>query len=103
MRIHKDEMVSVLSGRDRGKQGKVQRVFLKEGLVLVEGLNMVKRHKRPTGTVRQAGIVEQEAPIPMSRVMLVCPKCTKPTTIGYKFLEDNTKVRVCKSCKEVLD
>ena len=103
MRIRRNETVFILSGKDGGKQGKVQKIFPKEGLLLVEGINMVKRHKKPTGTVRQAGIVEQEAPISVSKAMLVCPKCNKPTSTGYTFLADKTKVRVCKSCREVLD
>ena len=103
MRIRRNETVSILSGRDKGKQGKVQKVYTKKGLFLVEGLNIVKRHQKPTGTVRQAGIIEQEAPVKVSNVALVCPKCNKPTRVRYGFLEDKTKIRVCKLCQENLE
>lgn len=103
MRIRRNETVVILSGRDKGKQGKVQKVYTKKGRVLVEGLNIVKRHQKPTGTVRQSGIIEQEAPVHMSNVLLVCPKCNKPTRVHYNFLEDKTKIRICKLCQEAVE
>ncbi len=103
MRIRKNDTVLIRSGKDRGKQGKVLRVLPTEGVLLVEGLNIVKRHTKPRSTVRQAGIIQKEAPLALSKVELVCPKCGKPAKIGQKFLEDGKKVRVCKECLEVID
>ena len=103
MRIRQNDEVEILSGRDAGKRGKVQQVLPRKSLVTVEGVNMVKRHQRATGTVRQAGIIQQEAPLPMSRVKLVCQRCTKAVRVGFTFLEDGRKVRVCKSCREMID
>ena len=103
MRIRQNDEVEIISGRDVGKRGKVQQVFPRKGLVMVEGVNVVKRHQRPTATVRQAGIIQKEAPFPVSRVMLVCQRCNKPVRVGYTFLEDGRKVRVCKSCHEMIE
>ena len=103
MRIRQNDEVEVLSGRDAGKRGKVQQVLPRKGLVTVEGVNMVTRHQRATGTVRQAGIIKQEAPLPVSRVKLVCLRCAKAVRVGFTFLEDGRKVRVCKLCKEMID
>ena len=103
MRIRQNDEVEIISGRDLGKRGKVQQVFPRKGLVMVEGVNVVKRHQRPTATVRQAGIIQKEAPFPVSRVMLVCQRCNKPVRVGYTFLEDGRKVRVCKSCHEMIE
>lgn len=103
MRIRKNDTVLIRSGKDRGKQGKVLRVLPTEGVLLVEGLNIVKRHTKPRSTVRQAGIIQKEAPLALSKVELVCPKCGKPAKTGQKFLEDGKKVRVCKECLEVID
>ena len=103
MRIRKDDTVMITSGKDRGKTGKVHRVLPKHDKVLVEGINLVKRHQRPRPNVRQSGIIEREAPLHISNVMLVCTKCGKPTRIGHRFLADGTKVRVCRRCGEVTD
>lgn len=103
MRIRQDDTAQVISGRDLGKRGKVQQVFPREGKVMVEGINVVKRHQRPTNTVRQAGIIQKEAPLPLSKVMPVCPRCDKPVRVGYRFLDDGRKARVCRSCQEMLD
>lgn len=102
MNIRKDDTVVVIAGKDRGKKGKVKQAFPTEGRVVVEGVNMVKRHMRPRGPARQAGIIEREAPIYVSKVMLLCTKCNHPTRIGFRFLEDGSKVRVCRRCKEVI-
>ncbi len=101
-KIKRDDFVLVISGKDRGKRGKVIRVIPKESRVVVEGVNIVKKHQKPTPT-RPGGIVEMPAPIHISNVMLVCPRCNRPTRVGFTFLEDGRKVRVCKKCKENID
>lgn len=103
MRIRKNDQVTIIRGKDRGKTGKVRITFPKKQRVMVEGVNMIKRHARPTGQARQAGIIEREAPLHVSNVMLICEKCNKPARIGYHTLDDGKKVRVCRSCHEVID
>jgi large subunit ribosomal protein L24 len=103
MKIRKNDNVLVIAGKDRGKTGKVRFAYPKEERVLVEGVNMIKRHMRAKGVVRQAGIIEREAPIHMSNVMLLCNKCNHPTRVGARSLEDRRKVRFCRSCHEVID
>ncbi len=103
MKIHKNDTVEVLAGKDRGKRGKVRRALPKKDRVVVEGLNMIKRHSRARSAARHAGIVELEAPIHVSNVMYVFPKCKKPSRIGHKLLEDGRKVRICRACEEVID
>ena len=101
--IKKNDTVKVLAGKEKGKSGKVLRLIPKKDRAIVEKLNMVKRHMRPGPQSRQGGILEKEAPIHISNLMLVCSKCTDPTRVGYKVLEDGKKVRYCKKCGEVLD
>jgi len=101
--IRKNDEVVVITGDDQGKRGKVHRAFPKENRLLVEGVNMVKRHMKPRANIRQAGIIEREAPIDISNVMLICTKCSKPTRVGFRVLEDKSRVRVCKKCHEVID
>ncbi|AIY86880.1 MULTISPECIES: 50S ribosomal protein L24 [unclassified Thermotoga] len=103
MRIKKGDLVEVISGKDRGKRGKVLRVIPKENKVIVENVNMVKRHQRPIPQLREGGIIEREAPIYASKVMVVCPACDKRTRVGYRFTEDGKKVRYCKKCGEIID
>lgn len=103
MKIRRDDTVLVIAGKDKGKTGKVRQSFPTEGRVIVDGINLVKRHMRPRGTVRQAGIIEREAPIRISNVMLICTKCSHPIRTGFRSLEDGTKVRVCRCCGEVID
>lgn len=103
MKVRKNDTVVVLAGKDRGKTGKVRRALPKKERVVVEGLNMIKRHSRTRRAARQAGIIELEAPLPISNVQLICNKCGRPTRVGVRILEGGRKVRVCKSCGEVLD
>jgi len=103
MRIRKDDTVVIITGKDRGKKGKVRRAFPNEDRVVVEGLNMIKRHSRARRATRQAGIIELEAPIHVSDVMLICNKCGNPTRVNFRLLDDGKKVRVCNSCREVID
>lgn len=101
--VRQGDTVLVLAGKDRGKKGKVLRVFPVDRRVMVEGVNIVKRHQRPTRQVMQGGIVEQEAPVHISNVMLVCPRCNTPTRVGKRRLENGRHVRACKHCGEVVD
>ncbi len=91
------DTVVILSGKDKGKKGKVLEVSPKEGKVIVEGLNIATKHVKPRRQGEQGGIVEAEAAMYASKVQAVCPKCGKPTRVAHKFLEDGTKVRVCKN------
>lgn len=102
MKVVKNDSVLVVSGNYRGKKGKVLKVYPKESRVIVEGVNFIKRHTRPTQKNPQGGILEKEAPIHVSNLMVVCPKCDMPTRLGRKVLENGKKVRVCRSCGEML-
>jgi large subunit ribosomal protein L24 len=103
MNIRKNDTVLVIAGKDKGKKGKVRFAYPKKERILVEGVNFIKKHTRPTGQARQAGIVEREELIHISDVMLLCDKCHNPVRIGTKTLEDGKRVRCCKSCQEVID
>ena len=103
MKIRKDDTVLIIAGKDRGKKGKVRFAHPRDGRLLVEGINMIKKAARATGRTRQAGIIEREASIHISNTMLLCNKCNKPAHLGLRFLEDGKKVRYCKSCGEVID
>ena len=102
MKIRKDDTVVIIAGKDRGKKGKVRRSLPNEDKLIVEGINMIKRHSRARRATRQAGIIELEAPICVSKLMLLCDKCGKPTRVNFRFLDDGKKVRVCNSCREVI-
>jgi large subunit ribosomal protein L24 len=103
MKIRKNDTVLVVAGKDKGKKGKVRFAYPKKQRVLVEGVNFVKKHSRARGAVKQAGIIDLEVPIPVSNVMLLCDKCQKPSRVGFEKLEDGRRVRVCRSCHEVID
>jgi len=103
MKIRKNDTVIIITGKDRGKKGKVRLALPDKDRVIVEGLNMIKRHSRAGRAARQAGIIELEAPIHVSNVMLLCDKCGKPTRVSFRFLTDGKKVRICNSCQEVID
>lgn len=101
--IKKGDNVIILSGKDREKKGRVISVLTKKDEIIVEGINMRKKHQKPSRKYTQGGIIEKERPIPVCKVMLICPKCDKPTRIGARILEDGKKVRECRKCKEVID
>lgn len=103
LHVRKGDKVKVLSGKDRGKVGKIIKTFPREKKVLVEGVNIVKKHARATPKVPQAGIREMEAPIYSSKVMLICPSCQQPTRVFHRLLTDGKKVRGCKKCGELID
>src|SRR5882762_6757122 len=101
--VRRGDMVAVLGGKERGKRGKVLRVVPAAGRVLVEHVNMVKKHQRPTQKLRQGGIIEREGALALSNVLLVCGRCDKASRTGIKVLADGRKVRVCKRCGESVD
>ncbi|MFH0941644.1 MAG: 50S ribosomal protein L24 [Chloroflexota bacterium] len=103
MRIRKNDNVLVIKGKDRGKTGKVRFAHPDKKTLLVEGINLIKKHARAVGNVRQAGIIEREAPVPLANVMLLCGRCNKPARVGFRFLDDGRKVRFCRACGEVID
>jgi large subunit ribosomal protein L24 len=102
-RIKRDDMVLVIAGKDRGKQGQVRQVLLEEGRVLVQGVNMIKRHMRPRAMGTQAGIIEKEAPLHLSNVRLICRSCRKAARVRFRVRQDGVKVRVCRRCGEDID
>jgi large subunit ribosomal protein L24 len=103
MKIRKNDTVLVITGKDKGKKGKVRFAYPDESRILVEGVNFIKKHSKARGTVRQAGIIDLEAPLSVSNVMFLCSKCNKPSRVGMQKLEDGRRVRVCRSCHEVID
>jgi large subunit ribosomal protein L24 len=103
MLIKKNDNVLVTSGKEKGKRGRVIAVYPTTNRILVEKLNMIKRHTRPNQQLRQGGIVEKESPISASNVKLVCSKCDKPTTISRSAQGEGVRVRVCKTCNEAID
>lgn len=103
LHVRKGDEVVVISGKDRGKKGKILAAFPSEQRVLIEGINIVKRHTKPNAAYPQGGIVDKEAPVHVSNVMLIDPKTSEPTRVGKKILKDGTKVRYAKKSGEVLD
>jgi large subunit ribosomal protein L24 len=101
-KIHKDDRVIVLSGDDRGKEGVVLKVDAKKGKAIVEGVNFVKRHQKPTRTTPQGGILEKEGPVDMSNLTVICGKCNAGVKTKTFELSDGRKVRACKKCGEML-
>ena len=101
--IKKDDKVKVIAGKDKGKIGKVLKVNRKKSCILVEKINIVKRHSKPTAQNKQGGILEKEMPIQWSNVMVMCNKCVTPARIQMQRLEDGKKVRICVKCGEALD
>jgi large subunit ribosomal protein L24 len=100
--VRKDDNVMVIAGKELGKTGKVVKIISKKNRLVVEKINMVKRHARPSRT-HKGGIIEKEGSLHISNVMIMCDKCDKPVRVGKRTLEDGRKVRVCRSCAEVLD
>ncbi len=101
--IRKNDTVVVIAGREKGKRGKVLFVLPARQRVIVEHVNMIKRHQRPTQKLRQGGIIEREAPLHVSNVMVVCGKCDRPTRVGVQVLADGRRARVCRHCREIVD
>ena len=101
--LKKDDKVKITAGKDKGKVGKVLGIKRKNSRIIVENINMAKKHSRPSAKNRQGGIIESEAPIHWSNVMLLCNKCVTPVRIKMKRLEDGKKIRVCRKCNEIID
>jgi large subunit ribosomal protein L24 len=102
-KIKKSDMVTVLSGKDKGKRGKVLVVTPEKDRVIVEKINLIKIHSRPSSISRQGGIVEKEGPIAISKVQLVCPKCDKRTRVKIEVMDDGKLIRACRKCNEFID
>ena len=101
MKFRKGDQVKVVIGKDKGKTGKIEKVFPKENTVLVAGINMYKKHVKPGDPRKPAGIIDIVKPVSSAKVLLVCPKCSKVTRIGYRF-EDSKKIRICRKCEQKL-
>lgn len=101
--IRKNDMVKVIAGSQKGKSAKVLHINTTKKTVLLEGVNLHKKHVRPSQERPKGGIIDMETPLNISNVMLVCPRCTKTTRVNYKKLEDGKNVRVCKKCHEIVD
>ena len=102
-RLRKDDRVLVIAGRERGKTGKVLRVLPEKHRVVIEGLNIVKRHQKPRGVQQQGGIIEKEAPMHLSNVMPLCGRCNKPARVGRRRQGDGGSVRICRNCDDTLE
>jgi len=105
MKVRKNDTVLVLSGDDRGKKGKVLKVFPVKSRIIVEGVNFIKRHSKPSTKNPHGGIMEKEATIAVSKVLVICNKCGQPTRVGYRILKDgdkNIRARHCRKCNEVI-
>jgi large subunit ribosomal protein L24 len=101
--VKKNDTVLVIAGREKGKKGRVLSVYPSKGRLLIEKINMIRKHMKPTRKYAQGGIIEKEAPLHISNIMLICPKCNKPTRISNTHLQEGRRVRMCKKCREVMD
>ena len=102
-KIKLNDQVEIIAGKDKGMVGKVIKAFRDTDMVIVEKVNMIKRHTKPNMVNQQGGIVEKESSIDVSNVMLLCPKCSKATRVGFKILDDGAKIRICKKCGESVE
>ncbi len=103
-KLHKNDVVTVISGKDRGKSGKILKIYPKKGSAVVEKINFVKRHSRPTQKMPKGGILEKEAPLALAKLKLICNKCNAVTKVSFKRIGDDEQyVRICHKCKEMLD
>ena len=102
-KIKREDTVFVVRGKDRGRSGTVRKVIPKDQRLIVTGVNIVKRHMKPRGQQKPGGIIEREAPIAVANVAVLCPSCSKPARVGFRFLADTRKVRYCKNCDANLD
>ena len=101
--IKRDDTVMVIAGKEKGKTGKVLKILPKKDSAVVEKVNFIKRHMRPGPHSRQGGIIEKESAVKISNLMVICGKCTDPTRVGRKVLEDGSRVRYCKQCDEIIE
>ncbi len=98
MKIKKGDRVRVLTGKDRGKEGEVMRAIPEKQKLIVDGVNVAKRHQRATRATTQGGIIDKDMPIPVANVAIICSSCDKPTRVGYRFDDQGRKVRICRKC-----
>ena len=103
MKLKKGDTVLVITGKNKGKTGKIEQVFPKINQILVTGVNIIKKHTRPTKKNPHGGIIQINKPISASNVLLLCPRCNKPTRVGIKMLDKSKKLRICKKCKESVE
>jgi large subunit ribosomal protein L24 len=101
--LKKNDLVMVIAGKEKGKTGRILRVLTKKDRAIVEKINFIKRHQRPSGQQRQGGIIQKEGPLDLSNLMLMCDSCNRPVRVGRKELEDGKKARYCKKCGELID
>jgi len=101
--IKKNDLVMVTNGKEKGKSGRVLKVIPEKERVIIEKINFIKKHSRPQGQQKRGGILEKEAPLHISNVMLLCEKCNKSVRIGYRILEGGKKARFCRKCGEIFD
>jgi large subunit ribosomal protein L24 len=102
MKLKKQDKVVVTAGKDKGRQGKIEKVFPASGRVLIPGMNIAKKHVKPRGEKQPGGIIDVAQPLPMANVALLCPKCQQPTRVGYRLDKDNQKSRICKKCQQLI-
>ena len=102
MKLKKNDFVAVIAGKDRGKKGKILKVFPTESRVIVEGINYTTQYLRPSQENPKGGMAKFESKLDISNVQLICPKCSKQVRIGFQFLADRTRQRICKQCQEIL-
>jgi large subunit ribosomal protein L24 len=103
VRLKKNDLVEVITGKEKGKTGKILKVVREKNQVLIEKVNMIKRHSRPSPTTGQGGIIEKEAPLNVAKVMLICPKCATATRFTLTKTGEGKKARQCRKCKELID
>ena len=102
MKLKKGDNIIVIAGKDKRRKGKIEKIFPKEGLVLLPGINVFKRHTKSRGEKQPGGIIDIIKPLPISNVALLCPKCGKPTRVGYRVSKDGTKSRICRKCQAII-
>ena len=102
MKLKKGDSVIVIRGKDRGRKGKIEKVFPKTGKVLIPGVNIYKKHARKQSERKPGGIIEIVKPLPVANVAFFCPKCKKPTRIGYQRDESGQKIRICRRCQAII-
>ncbi len=102
MKLKKGDKIIIIKGKDKGRQGKIEKAYPKKDRVLVPGLNIYKRHLKAQGKDKPGGILDFARPLPVANVVLVCPKCKKPTRVGYRVNQKGSKHRICKKCQEYL-
>lgn len=102
-KIKKGDKITVISGKDKGRTGVVKKVILNEGKVIIEKINLVKKHVKPMGKGKPGGIIEMEKPLQASKVMVICPQCGKKTKIGYQLDKNGNKYRICRKCQSLVD